>query len=192
MPEKQLNDYEMSRYHDKQCSLTRQTLDGLLRAKPVEWVDEVFEIVSNMLMDIGYFDEEPGARTLLKNLPRGLQYVYHLVSLDSEVNNGGFRQFLTNWNEPTEALAALKAIGATDITSLLESAISAYVSSLGTAGLDTEIANWPKLLTFEWPELRELDLEYHYISESTDYRLFKLLDLYARKHPSEFVYDVAP
>ncbi len=119
-----------------QCYWCGKVIAGPPDAITPELIDSLLDVELPMLLDRyackclseqGCYElDGPKDVDVLAKLPRPIRVAYTLISLDTQVNNGGFWQFFTNSSGQIvdEALEDLRLIGATDHIPIVEAAIA--------------------------------------------------------------------
>lgn len=156
--------------------------------------DELWNYLSNLIDETPrFFYDEIAHDRLWNSLSSGLQMTYFLVEADSQMLNGGIRQFMQNMSpyEIEESVKAFQKIGANESVKLFEQAIAVYDSKgswkPGARSNYPDMANWSDDEWENHPILEAID-DARCKSEAS-HRDWKLFHEYVRMHPEEFLHD---
>lgn len=167
--------------------ITFDVVQDAMRDPEILW--DYFLFLSDKLLKTDR--SEDGYLALVESLPKGLKLNYYLVRFDSDVLNGGIRQFFHNhtpW-EVQQVIDSLETIGAVESAKLIQLAIPVYETlTEWERGSRERICppSWQDPDYMAEPPLNLIDDVR--CSNEASYRDYGLLIEYMRKHPEQFLH----
>jgi len=127
-------------------------------------------------------------RLLFNKLPRGLRVSHNLMSLESEVSNGGFHQFFGNSSGrfARETLEDCRLVGALKKASLLKRAmglIDDYIAATDRVPTDDDDPFTLDPVDSPEAEMDRLEEAYYALEETES--VYRLVAAYIRAHPEK-------